>query len=100
MSHVSKFKKKTKKKKRKKERKKMIKRKKKEVKRKKEGEGEMEESKQRERERKEKKKVFCLFLRFMEIKSSFSSKRERKLIHASQATRGYQNLRVLSNSMR
>ena len=60
----------------------------------------MEESKRREREKGKKKKVFCLFLRFMEIKSSFSSERERKLIHASQATRGYQNLRVSSNSTR
>ena len=30
----------------------------------------------------------------------FSSEQKAKLIHASQATRGYQNLRVSSNFMR
>ena len=42
----------------------------------------------------------CFFLRSTKIGPRFSSSLKAKLIHATRATRGYQNLGVSSNSMR
>ena len=51
----------------------------------------------RDREREMRKRVFRFSLKSMEIEPSVFVGARRKLIHVSQATRGYQNLRVSSN---
>ena len=56
-----------------------------------------------ERESSSGRDFFLIFASFSDLRKSdgrFSSELKEKLIHAARATRGYQNLRVLSNSTR
>ena len=66
------------------------------------GRGENENEREREREG-DLFLFFLLFASFLDLRKldcRILSKQKAKFIHASRATRGYQNLRVSSNSMR